>query len=141
MNRSTAQLICGGIEDLWEEFIMHKENEKEKKAEDSQKEAVAKEGNEKIQQFALGKLRKHDAKGSQKDKDVDIDCHLQTQKTPGNCSFSPIPSLSSNNGLDFVNQHVEQLEECQRKGLEIKKKLDLKAKREEHEAEIEMQQE
>ena len=104
MNRSTAQLICGGIEDLWEEFIMHKENEKEKKAEDSQKEAIAKEGAEKIRQFALGKLRKHDAKGSQKD--VDINCHFLTQKTPRNRSSSPIPSLSSNNGLDFVNQHV-----------------------------------
>ena len=47
LNRSTAQLIHDGIEDLWEEFIMHKENEKEKKAEDSQKEAIAKEGAEK----------------------------------------------------------------------------------------------
>ena len=35
LTRSTAQLIYGGIEDLWEEFIMHKENEKEKKAEES----------------------------------------------------------------------------------------------------------
>ena len=42
--RSTAQLICGDIEDVWEEFIMHKENEKEKKAEESHKEAIAKEG-------------------------------------------------------------------------------------------------
>ena len=75
---------------------MCKENEKEKKAEDSQKEVIAKEGAEKIQQFALGKLRKHDAKGSQKDNDVDVDCHLQTQKTPGNQSMSPIPSSSSN---------------------------------------------
>ena len=40
LNRSTAQLIHGGIEDFWEEFIMHKENEKEKKVEDSQKEAI-----------------------------------------------------------------------------------------------------
>ena len=48
LTRSTAQLICGGIEDLWEEFIMHKENEKEKKVEESQKEAIAKEGAEKI---------------------------------------------------------------------------------------------
>ena len=64
MNRSTAQLIHGGIEDLWEEFIMCKENEKEKKAEDSQKEVIAKEGAEKIRQFALGKLRKRNAKGS-----------------------------------------------------------------------------
>ena len=84
LNRSTVLLIHGGIEDLWEEFIMHKENEKEKKVEASRKEAIAKEGAEKIQQFAMGKLRKHDTKGSQKDKDVDIDCHLQTQKTPGN---------------------------------------------------------
>ena len=121
---------------------------KEKKAEESQKEAIAKEGAEKIQQYALGKLRKCDAKGSQKDKDVDIDCHLPTQKTPGNRSMSPIPSSSSNNGLDFINQHVARSEEHQRKGLEIKgKKLDLKTRREEHkakeasncEAEIEMQ--
>ena len=48
LNQSTAQLIHGGIEDLWEEFIMRKENEKEKKAEDSQKEVNAKEGAEKI---------------------------------------------------------------------------------------------
>ena len=84
MSRSTAQLIHGGIEDLWEEFIMNTENEKEKKAEESQKEVITKEGAEKIQQFALGMLRKRDAKGSQKDKDVDVDCHLPTQKTPGN---------------------------------------------------------
>ena len=43
---STATLICGGIEDLWEEFVMRKENEKEKKEEESQKEAIAKEGAE-----------------------------------------------------------------------------------------------
>ena len=79
LTRSTAQLICGGIEDLWEEFTMHKENEKEKKAEESQKEAIAKEGAENIQQFAMGKLRKHDAKGSQKDKDVYVDFQLPTQ--------------------------------------------------------------
>ena len=127
MNQSTAQLIHGGIEDLWEEFIMHKENEKERKAEDSQKEAIAKEGAEKIRQFALGKLRKHDAKGSQIA--VDVDCHFQTQKTPGNWSSSPILSLSSNNGLDFVNQCVAQSEECQRKGLEMKGKIRLKNKK------------
>ena len=56
VHRSTATLIRGGIEDLWEEFIMHKENEKEKKEEESQKEAIVKEGAEKIQQFAMGKL-------------------------------------------------------------------------------------
>ena len=99
-------MIHGGIEDLWEEFSVHKENDKEKKAEDSQKEAIAKEGAEKIWQFALGKLRKHNAKGSQKDKEVEVDCHLQMQKTPANQSSSPILSLSSNNGMDFVNQHV-----------------------------------
>ena len=71
-------MIHGGIEDLWEEFIMCKENEKEKKAEDSQKEVIAREGAEKIQQFALGKLRKHNAKGSQKD--VDIDCHWRHRR-------------------------------------------------------------
>ena len=37
VHRSTATLIHGGIEDLWEEFVMHKESEKEKKHEDSQK--------------------------------------------------------------------------------------------------------
>ena len=140
-------MIRGGIEDLWEKFIMHQENEKEKKAEDSQKEAIAKEGAEKIRQFDLGKLRKRDAKGSQKDKEIKVDCHVQMQKTPGNWSSSPILSLSSNNGMDFVNQHVACLEECQTKGLEIKEKLDLKTKREEHkvkeasnhEAEIEIQ--
>ena len=75
---------------------------------------------------------------------------MPTQKTPGNQSTSPIPSSSSNNGLDFINQHVARSEEHQRKGLEIKeKKLDLKTKRQQckakeasnHEAEIEMQQE
>ena len=48
LTRSTAQLIHGGIEDLWEEFIVHKENEKEKKVEDSQKEVITKEDAEKI---------------------------------------------------------------------------------------------
>ena len=88
----------------------------------SQKEAIAKEGAEKVRQFALGKLRKCDAKGSQKDNEIEVDCHVQMQKTPGSQSSSPIPSLSSNNGMDFVNQHVAHLEECQRKGLEIKGK-------------------
>ena len=31
VNHSTATLIHGGIEDLWEEFVMRKENEKEKR--------------------------------------------------------------------------------------------------------------
>ena len=31
LTRSTAQLIRGGLEDLWEEFIMHKENENGKR--------------------------------------------------------------------------------------------------------------
>ena len=106
LNRSTAQLIHGGIEDLWEEFILCKENEKEKMAEASQREVIAKKGAKKIRQFALGKLRKRDAKGSQKDKEVEVDCHLQMQKTPVNHSSSPIPSLSSNNDMDFGNQHV-----------------------------------
>ena len=35
VHRSTVTLIHGGIEDLWEEFVMHKENEKEKKEEES----------------------------------------------------------------------------------------------------------
>ena len=90
---------------------MHEENEKEKNTEDSQKEVIAKEGAEKIRQLALGKLRKRDAKGSQKDKEIDIDYHVQTQKTPGNQSSSPILSLSSNNSMDFVNQCVTCSEE------------------------------
>ena len=61
---STATLICGGIEDLWEEFVMCKENEKEKKEEEPQKEAIVKEGVEKIRQLSMGKLRKRDAKGA-----------------------------------------------------------------------------
>ena len=69
MGQSAATLIHGGIEDLWEEFVMCKENEKEKKEEESQKEAIAKKGAEKIQQFAMGKLRKCDAKGALKDKE------------------------------------------------------------------------
>ena len=56
MHRSTATLIRGGIEDLWEEFVMRKENKKEKNHEESQKESIAKEGAEKIRQFAMGKL-------------------------------------------------------------------------------------
>ena len=60
-------------------------------------------------------LRKHDAKGSQKDKDVDIDFQLPTPKTPGNRSMSPIPSSSSNNGLDFMNQCVARSEEHQKR--------------------------
>ena len=56
MHQSTATLIHGGIKDLWEEFVMHKENKKEKKEEESQKEAIAKEGAEKLRQFAMGKL-------------------------------------------------------------------------------------
>ena len=72
MGQSTATSICGGIEDLWEEFIIHNENEKEKKEEETQKEAVAKEGAEKIQQFAMGKLRKHDAKAAPKDKEARV---------------------------------------------------------------------
>ena len=69
VGQSTATLIHGGIEDLWEEFIMCKENEKEKKDEESQKEAFVKEGVEKIRQFTMGKLRKCDAKGAPKDKE------------------------------------------------------------------------
>ena len=53
---------------MWEEFVMRKENEKEKKEEESQKEAIPKEGAEKIRQFAMEKLRKRDIKGAQKEK-------------------------------------------------------------------------
>ena len=69
VGQSTTTLIHGGIEDLWEEFVMHKENEKEKKEEESQKEAIAKEGAESIRQFTMVKLRKCDAKGAPKDKE------------------------------------------------------------------------
>ena len=144
IHRSTATLICGGIEDLWEEFVMRKESEKEKKHEDSQKESIAKEGAEKIRQFALGKLRKRDIKGTQKDKgdpteneapkegDVDGDFVLPVQKTPGNRSTSPVPSNTSSNPLDFVSHRVAMSEERQKRGLELKEnKLKLKALREE----------
>ena len=70
VHHSIATLIRGGIEELWEEFVMRKENEKEKKEEESQKEAIAKEGADKIRQFAVGKLQKHDIKGAQKEKDA-----------------------------------------------------------------------
>ena len=135
---------CGGIEDLWEEFVMHKENEKEKKEEESQKEAIAKEGAEKIRQIAMGKLQKHDIKGAQKekdapkekcapkDKDVEGDFLLHNVKTPGNRSKSPVPSNSNANPLDFVSHRVAMSEEHQKKGLELKEnKLKLKALREE----------
>ena len=144
VHRSTATLIHGGIEDLWEEFVMCKENEKEKKEEESQKEAIAKEGAEKIRQFAMGKLQKRDIKGAQKekdalkekcapkDKDVEGDFLLHKVKTPGNRSTSPVPSNSSANPLDFVSHRVAMSEERQKKGLELKEnKLKLKALQEE----------
>ena len=147
IHRSTATLIRGGIEDLWEEFVMRKESEKEKKHEDSQKESIAKEGAEKIRQFAMGKLRKRDLKGTQKDKgdptanespkegDVDGDFILPVQKTPGNRSTSPVPSNTSSNPLDFVSHRVAMSEERQKRGLELKEnKLKLKALREERKA-------
>ena len=147
VNCSTATLIRGGIEDLWEEFVMRKENEKEKKEEESQKEAIAKEGAEKIRQFAMGKLRKRDIKGAQKEKgapaeksapkekDLEGDVQIQNLKTPGNRSTSPVPSSSSTNPLDFVSHRVAMSEERQKKGLEFKEnKLKLKALREERKA-------
>ena len=147
IHRSTATLIRGGIEDLWEEFVMRKESEKEKKHEDSQKESIAKEGAEKIRQFAMGKLRKRDLKGTQKDKgdptanespkegDVDGDFILPVQKTPGNRSTSPVLSNTSSNPLDFVSHRVAMSEERQKRGLELKEnKLKLKALREERKA-------
>ena len=140
MNRSTATLIRGGIEDLWEEFVMRKENEKEKKEEESQNEAIAKEGAEKIRQFAMGKLRKRDIKGAQKEKgapaeksapkekELEGDVQIHNLKTPGNRSTSPVPSSSSTNPLDFVSHRVAMSEERQKKGLEFKEnKLKLKA--------------
>ena len=92
VGQSTTTSIHGGIEDLWEEFIMCKENEKENKEEESQKEANVKEGAEKIRQFAMGKLRKCDAKGAPKDKEPRVhkdkeikgDFQLPTPKTPCN---------------------------------------------------------
>ena len=74
----------------------------------------------------MGKSRKHDAKGAQKDKEIEGDFRLPTLKTPGNRSTSPVPSSSSTNGLDFISQHVVK------KGFGIEgKKLKLKTKREE----------
>ena len=46
VHQSTATLIHGGIKDKWKEFAMCKENGKEKKGEESQKEAIVKEGAE-----------------------------------------------------------------------------------------------
>ena len=57
IHHSTATLIHGGIEDLWEEFVMRKESEKEKKHEDSQKESIVKEGAEK-KAICIGKVEK-----------------------------------------------------------------------------------
>ena len=57
---------------MWEEFIICKENKKEKKEEETQKEAIAKEGAEKIQQFAMGKLRKHDTKAAPKENKASV---------------------------------------------------------------------
>ena len=131
MHRSTATYICGGIKDLWEEFIMRKENEKEKKEEESQKEAIVKEGAEKIRQFAMGKLQKRDIKGAQKEKgapkekcapkkkDVEGDFLLPNPKTPGNRSTSPVTSSYSTNPLDFISHCVAMSEERQKKGLKI----------------------
>ena len=127
MNCSTTTLIRGGIKDLWEEFVMRKENEKEKKEEELKKEAIAKEGAEKIRQFAMGKLRKRDIKGAQKEKDApaeksapkekDLEGNVQIQnlKTPGNRSTSPVPSSSSTNPLDFVSHHVAMSEEAKKR--------------------------
>ena len=88
----------------------------------------------------MGKLRKHDIKGTQKDKgdpteneapkegDVGGDFVLPVQKTPGNRSTSPVPSNTSSNPLDFVSHRVAMSEECQKRGLELKEnKLKLKA--------------
>ena len=72
MGQSTATAIHGGIEDLWEEFVICKENEKEKKEEENQKEAVAKEGAEKIRQFAMVKLRKRDAEAAPKENEARV---------------------------------------------------------------------
>ena len=146
MNRSTATLIRGGIEDLWEEFVMQKENQKEKKEEESKKEAIAKEGAEKIRQFAMGKLRKHDIKGAQKEKDapaeksapkekdLEGDVQIQNLKILGNRSTSPVPSSSSTNPLDFVSHCVAMLEECQKRVGIQKNKLKLIALQEERKA-------
>ena len=126
IHRSTATLIRGGIEDLWEEFVMRKESKKEKKHKDSQQESIVKEGAEKIRQFAMGKLRKRDIKATQKEKgdptendapkegDVDGDFILPVQKTLGNRSTSPIPSNMSSNPLDFVSHRVAMSEKRQR---------------------------
>ena len=104
-----------------------------KKEEESQKEAIAKEGAEKIRQFAMGKLQKRDIKGAQKEKgapaeklapkekDLKGDVQMQNLKTPGNRSTSPGPSSSSTNPLDFVSHRVAMSEERQKKGWNLKK--------------------
>ena len=65
---------------MWEEFVMRKENEKEKKEEESPKEAIAKEGAVKIRQFAMGKLRKRNIKGAQKEKGAPAEKSAQKEK-------------------------------------------------------------
>ena len=77
---------------------------------------------EKIPQFLQWvRLRKHDTKGSQKrTRMFEIDFQLPTLKTAGNQSMSPIPSSSSNNGIDFINQMCCKIRKsAPKKGLEI----------------------
>ena len=95
----------------------------------------------------MGKLRKRDIRGSQKEKgapkekcapkekDVKGDFLLPNLKTLGNRSTSPVPSSSSSNPLDFVSHRAAMSEEHQKKGLELKEnKLKLKVLREERKA-------
>ena len=63
---------------------MHKENEKGKEGRGVREKPSQKKVLKRFDNFAMGKLRKHNAKGSQKDKDVDVDFQLPTLKTPGN---------------------------------------------------------
>ena len=81
----------------------------------------------------MGKLRKRDIKGAQKEKgapaeksapkekDLEGDVQMQNLKTPGNRSTSPVPSSSSTNPLDFVSHRVAMSEERQKKGWNLKK--------------------
>ena len=57
---------------MWEEFVISKENEKDKKEEENQKEAITKEGAEKISQFGMGKLRICDAKAVPKENEARV---------------------------------------------------------------------
>ena len=54
---------------------------------------------------------------------------MQNLKTPGNRSTSPVPSSSSTNPLDFVSHRVAMSEERQKKGWNLKIKIESATRR------------